>query len=98
MRMRRWRSTNSRLVTAARTSTGMNSGEAFVASVVVAVDVDADRVPSLVERTPELHCPLLGLFGNDDQFPSPEQVDELEAALKAAGKTYEFHRYDGAGR
>ena len=28
----------------------MNSGEAFVASVVVAVDVDADRVPSLVER------------------------------------------------
>ena len=42
-------------------------------------------------------CPLLGLFGNDDQFPNPEQVDELEAALKAAGKTYEFHRYDGAG-
>ena len=24
-------------------------------------------------------------------------MDELEAALKAAGKTYEFHRYDGAG-
>ena len=42
-------------------------------------------------------CPLLGLFGNDDQFPNPEQVDELEEALKAAGKTYEFHRYDGAG-
>ena len=55
------------------------------------------KVTPLVDRTPELRCPLLGLFGNEDQFPSPEQVDELEAALKAAGKTYEFHRYDGAG-
>ena len=24
-------------------------------------------------------------------------MDELEAALKDAGKAYEFHRYDGAG-
>ena len=55
------------------------------------------KVTPLVDRTQDLRCPLLGLFGNDDQFPSPEQVDELEQALKAAGKTYEFHRYDGAG-
>jgi carboxymethylenebutenolidase len=51
----------------------------------------------LVDRTPELSCPLLGLFGNEDKAPSPEQVDTLEAALKAAGKEYEFHRYDDAG-
>ncbi len=44
-----------------------------------------------------LCCPLLGLFGDDDQYPTPEQVDELEAALKATGKKYEFHRYEGAG-
>ena len=55
------------------------------------------KVTALVDRTPSLGCPLLGLFGNDDQFPSPEQVDELERALQEAGKTYEFHRYDGAG-
>ena len=55
------------------------------------------KVTPLVDRTPELSCPLLGLFGNEDQFPNPEQVDELEAALKAAGKNYEFHRYDDAG-
>jgi carboxymethylenebutenolidase len=55
------------------------------------------KVTPLVGQTPQLNCPLLGLFGNDDQFPSPEQVDELEAALKDAGKTYQFHRYDGAG-
>ncbi|MFC7540287.1 dienelactone hydrolase family protein [Siccirubricoccus deserti] len=41
--------------------------------------------------------PLLGLFGNDDRAPSPEQVDQHEAELKKHGKNYEFHRYDGAG-
>jgi len=51
----------------------------------------------LVDRAPQVSCPLLGLFGNDDQFPTPEQVDILEKALVDAGKPHEFHRYDGAG-
>jgi carboxymethylenebutenolidase len=51
----------------------------------------------IVDKTPDLSCPLLGLFGNDDQYPSPAQVDELEEALKANGKNYEFHRYPDAG-
>jgi carboxymethylenebutenolidase len=51
----------------------------------------------LVHRTAELSCPLLGMFGNEDKAPSPEQVDILEAALKEAGKEYEFHRYDDTG-
>jgi carboxymethylenebutenolidase len=55
------------------------------------------KVTPLVGRTAELSVPLLGLFGNEDKFPSPEQVDELEAALKQHGKSYEFHRYEGAG-
>ena len=55
------------------------------------------KATPLVDRTPQLRCPLLGLFGNEDHFPNTEQVDELEAALKDAGKTYEFHRYDDAG-
>jgi carboxymethylenebutenolidase len=53
--------------------------------------------PALVERAGDLTCPLLGLFGAEDSHPSPEHVAVLEAALKAAGKTYEFHSYDGAG-
>ncbi len=40
---------------------------------------------------------MLGLFGNDDQNPSPEDVDDYEAALKEADIEYVFHRYDGAG-
>ena len=50
-----------------------------------------------MDLTAQLSCPLLGLFGADDQHPSPEQVAELEEALKAHGKTYEFHSYEGAG-
>ncbi len=52
---------------------------------------------SPVEYAKDLQAPLLGLFGNDDQNPSPEQVNTLEAALKQHGKRYDFHRYDGAG-
>ena len=55
------------------------------------------KVGPIVDKTPNLSCPLLGLFGEEDSYPSPAQVDELEEALKANGKTYEFHRYDGAG-
>jgi carboxymethylenebutenolidase len=50
-----------------------------------------------VDYTGDLSCPLLGLFGNDDQNPTPERVNQLEAELKKRGKDYEFHRYDGAG-
>jgi carboxymethylenebutenolidase len=46
---------------------------------------------------PQLSCPLLGLFGAEDQFPSPEHVDELERRLTEAGKTFEFHSFEGAG-
>ncbi|HEX5494364.1 MAG TPA: dienelactone hydrolase family protein [Mycobacteriales bacterium] len=45
----------------------------------------------------KLSCPLLGLFGNEDKFPGPDEVDTLEGELTRLGKTFEFHRYDGAG-
>jgi carboxymethylenebutenolidase len=50
-----------------------------------------------IDYTMNLTIPLLGLFGNEDQNPSPEKVNQLEAELKRLGKNYEFHRYDGAG-
>jgi carboxymethylenebutenolidase len=50
-----------------------------------------------IDYAKDLSCPLLGLFGNDDRNPSPEQVNQLEEDLKKLGKDYEFHRYDGAG-
>jgi carboxymethylenebutenolidase len=65
--------------------------------VVAPEDATPARPVAPVEYTADLTAPLLGLFGNDDHNPSPEQVDVHEQALKAAGKDYEFHRYDGAG-
>ena len=50
-----------------------------------------------IDYTADLDAPLLGLFGNDDQSPTPAQVDEHQAELEKHGKTFEFHRYDGAG-
>ena len=50
-----------------------------------------------IDYSKDLNCPLLGLFGNDDKEPSPDQVNKTEAILKDLGKTFEFHRYDGAG-
>lgn len=50
-----------------------------------------------LDMTADITVPLLGLFGNDDPNPAPDQVDQFEAALKEHGKRYEFHRYDGAG-
>ena len=50
-----------------------------------------------IDYTADLDAPLLGLFGNDDQSPTPAQVDQHEAELQRHGKTFEFHRYDGAG-
>jgi carboxymethylenebutenolidase len=55
------------------------------------------KVGPLTDRIPDLRCPLLGLFGAEDKSPSPEHVAELERLLQEAGKTYEFHSYEGAG-
>lgn len=49
-----------------------------------------------IDLTSGLSCPLLGIFGNEDKAPTPEQVNQHEAELKKHGKNYEFHRYDGA--
>jgi carboxymethylenebutenolidase len=87
--------------------------QAFLAGCSLDVQAAVDCYGAFVTGTPpegfplqvspighlakELRGPLLGLFGNEDQYPSPEAVDELEERLKEHGKPYEFHRYDGAG-
>ncbi|HEY3682670.1 MAG TPA: dienelactone hydrolase family protein [Streptosporangiaceae bacterium] len=54
-------------------------------------------VTPLIDKAADLSCPLLGLFGADDQFPSPDQMVELDAELTRLGKPHEFHTYEGAG-
>lgn len=50
-----------------------------------------------IDMTPNLSCPLLGLFGEEDNNPSPEQVSTTEQELRKHGKTYEFQMYENAG-
>lgn len=50
-----------------------------------------------IDYTKDLSCPLLGLFGEEDRSPSPEQVAQHEQELKKHGKDYEFHMYPKAG-
>lgn len=66
--------------------------------VVAGPDQLSERQPvAPIDMTKDMHCPILGLFGNEDSAPSPEEVNQTEEALKQHNKTYEFHRYDGAG-
>ncbi len=50
-----------------------------------------------IDYTKDLSCPILGLFGEEDQFPTPAQVAQHEEVLKSLGKSYEFHMYPKAG-
>src|ERR1700680_2581717 len=59
--------------------------------------LNAKRPVAPIDLTEQLRAPMLGIFGNDDENPNADQVNRTEATLKRLGKTYEFHRYAGAG-
>ena len=50
-----------------------------------------------IEYTKNLNCPILGLFGEEDHSPTPEEVAQHEEELKKHGKDYDFHMYPDAG-
>ena len=60
-------------------------------------ELTPQRPVAVIDLTPNLACPLLGLFGANDTNPSPEQVARIEDALRANGKRYEFHTFENAG-
>ena len=66
--------------------------------VVMSKDELTSRQPvAPIDYTKDLTCPLLGIFGEDDQSPPPDQVAQHEEELKKHGKNYEFHIYPKAG-
>jgi carboxymethylenebutenolidase len=73
--------------------------QAFLVACTLDVDaaVDCYGGQANIDLAPNLRAPLLGLFGNDDQSPSPEDVAAMAKALEANDKTFDFHSYDGAG-
>lgn len=72
--------------------------ECWGGRVVMAQEDLSPKYPvAPIDYTKDLSCPLLGIFGEDDKNPTPEQVALHEQELKKHGKTYEFHMYPKAG-
>jgi carboxymethylenebutenolidase len=62
----------------------------------VRIAMGADNPPP-IELATRIRCPVIGFFGDEDQNPSPGDVDEYDRALTAARVPHTFHRYAGAG-
>ena len=71
----------------------LKAGVAFYGSLI---DKNDAAPKSSMDLVPEVKEPVLGLYGEADTGITPDQVKQMEAALKAAGKTAEFHEYPGA--
>jgi carboxymethylenebutenolidase len=87
--------------------------QAFLAACTLPFDAAVDCYGAFVVGTPpesfplqvepviglagDLSCPVLGLFGAEDQYPSPAETTALANELNRLGKTFEQHTYDGAG-
>lgn len=71
----------------------LKAGVAFYGSLI---DKSPAAPQNSIELASEVKEPVLGLYGAEDTGIKVEQVNEMEAALKAAGKTAEFHIYPGA--
>jgi carboxymethylenebutenolidase len=50
--------------------------------------------PEQAVKPGDVKIPLQGHFGNRDGHITPKVVDDFASALKGAGKTFEFFRYD----
>lgn len=60
---------------------------------VVTDELTPGQPKAVIDMVAGLSCPLLGLFGQSDQNPSPEHVARLEGELKKHRKAYELHSY-----
>ncbi len=75
-------------------SDALKAGVAFYGSLVDPKNPGWPKSP--IELAPDMKAPVLGLYGEADQGIPVAQVEEMKAALKAAGKTAEFKIYPGA--
>lgn len=60
-------------------------------------DVTPLRPVQPIEMVPDLSCPLLALFGVEDDNPTPEQAERMKGLLDENSKTYEWVMYENAG-
>jgi carboxymethylenebutenolidase len=75
-------------------SDALKAGVAFYGSLVDPKNPVWPKSPT--ELAPQMKAPVLGLYGEADQGIPVSQVEDMKAALRAAGKTAEFKIYPGA--
>jgi carboxymethylenebutenolidase len=73
---------------------GLKAGVAYYGTLA---DPENDIWPkNALDLAAEVKEPVLGLYGAEDTGIKVEQVKDMEGRLKAAGKTAQFHIFDGA--
>jgi carboxymethylenebutenolidase len=72
----------------------LKAGVAFYGSLIDPPNAAWPKSP--MQLASEMKAPVLGLYGAEDQGISPSQVEQMKAALAAAGKTDEFRIFSGA--
>jgi|ERR1022692_1174926 carboxymethylenebutenolidase len=71
--------------------------DCYGAAIINVPEQAPPTMKPLIGLAGDLSCPLLGLFGADDKFPTPDETAELSRVLDGHGKAHEFHTFDGAG-
>src|SRR6516165_5051590 len=72
----------------------LKAGVAFYGSLA---DPHTEAMPvNAIDSAAQVKEPVLGLYGAEDQGIPVDQVNQMKAALQAAGKTAEFKIYPGA--
>jgi carboxymethylenebutenolidase len=75
-------------------SNALKAGVAFYGPIA---DKETPQMPkNAMALVSDLKAPVLGLYGEADTGISVDSVKQMEAKVKAAGKTAEFHTYPGA--
>lgn len=78
------------------TNSAIKAGVAFYGSLLDPASQKSIWPKSPIELAAELKAPVLGLYGGEDQGIPVAQVEQMEAALRAAHKVAEFKIYSGA--
>ena len=53
--------------------------------------------PAPIDLTSQIKIPVMGNFGDQDENPTPADVDTIDAKLTSEGVTHDFKMYAGAG-
>jgi carboxymethylenebutenolidase len=69
----------------------------FIARATPDAATTPERPTPIIDRVPQLQCPLYVVCGEEDQNPSPADAQELGRRLEKFGKTFQLEVFKNAG-